>query len=362
VKIGMDARELGGRATGVGRYIRGLLGAWRELPEMRQNELLLFSPRPIPIQAAGTPNLRTVVLPGAGDVWWEQLDLASAANRHDLDVFFAPGYTAPLRLSVPLVLTVHDVSFAAHPEWFGWREGTRRRTLTRLSARKARTILTVSDFSKAEIVAHLGAAAGNVRRVYNGFTPPADVVPGGLPARELLVLYAGTIMNRRHVPALVRAFRRVAGHHPDASLALVGENRTHPHEDVAAVVREAGLGGRAIVHDYADDGLLANLYRRARVFVFLSEYEGFGLTPIEALSAGVPPVLLDTPVAREVCGGAAAYVGDTSESTVAAAIERLLVDDDARRSILAEAPAVLSRFSWTHAGRETLEALAGAAR
>jgi glycosyltransferase involved in cell wall biosynthesis len=362
VRIGIDVRELGGRATGLGRYLAGLLGAWQELPEMREHELLLFSAKPVPIRAGGSLRVRTALVPGAGDVWWEQLKLASAANHHALDVFFAPGYTAPLRLAVPLVLTIHDVSFVAHPEWFGWREGTRRRTLTRLSARKARTILTVSDFSRAEIVAHLGVPADAVRRVYNGFTPPADALPGASDPRELLVLYAGTILSRRHVPDLVRAFRAVAEHYPRASLAIVGDNRTYPREDVGALVRDAGLGARVMVHDYADEGLLANLYHRARVFVFLSEYEGFGLTPLEALSAGVPSVLLDTPVAREVFGRAAAYVEDTSESAVATAIEKLLVDGSARQSILAAAPAVLARFSWTRAGRETLDALVGAAQ
>jgi glycosyltransferase involved in cell wall biosynthesis len=340
----------------------GLLGAWDRLPEARQHELVLFSPAPLPTASTDNLRLQSVVLPGSGDVWWEQIDLASAANGRALDVFFAPGYWAPLRLAVPLVVTIHDVSFVAHPEWFGWREGTRRRTLTRLSARRARTILTVSDFSKREIVAHLGVPPEAVRRVYNGVTPPADRERGSSDPGELLVLYAGTILNRRHVPALIRAFRTVADAHSAASLAIVGDNRTYPREDVVSIVRDCGLSGRVVLHDYADEGLLANLYRRARVFVFLSEYEGFGLTPLEALSADVPSVLLDTPVAREVCGPAALYVKDTSEAAVAAGIERLLLDEDARRAILAERPGVLDRYSWARAGADTLAVLVGAAR
>jgi glycosyltransferase involved in cell wall biosynthesis len=338
-----------------------MLAAWSDLPDARQHELLLFSPSPIALDGIPNPGAHVVVLPGAGDVWWEQMDLAGAANQHALDVFFAPGYTAPLRLAAPLVVTIHDVSFVAHPEWFGWREGARRRVLTRLSARKARTILTVSDFSKSEIVAHLGVAPDIVRRVYNGITPPGD--PGAMErqARGDLVLYVGTILNRRHVPALVRAFRSVATRNPNASLAIAGENRTHPREELTALVRDLGLNGRVSVHDYAAEGLLADLYRQARVFVFLSEYEGFGLTPLEALSVGVPPIVLDTPVAREVCGSAAAYVSDTSESVVAGAIEQLLADDTARRSVLVEAPRVLSRYTWAAAGRDTLDALVGAA-
>ena len=80
------------------------------------------------------------------------------------NVLFAPAYTAPLASPVPVVLTVHDVSFCAHPEWFSWREGMRRRLLTRRSARRAARVLTVSQFSRDEIVRHLGVARRARRR------------------------------------------------------------------------------------------------------------------------------------------------------------------------------------------------------
>jgi glycosyltransferase involved in cell wall biosynthesis len=256
-----------------------------------------------------------------------------------------------------VVLTVHDVSFCAHPEWFGWREGLRRRTMTRLSAKRAHTVLTVSDFSKGEIVRRLGVAPGMVRRVYNGLPRPAgrsDELPS---EAEQLVLYVGSILNRRHVFELIEAFGAVAARHPRTSLAIVGDNRTYPRQNLAAVAERQELGDRVRLYDYVDEDLLAKLYRRARVFAFLSEYEGFGLTPLEALAAGVAPVLLDTPIAREICGEAACYVPDTRVSTVAPALERLLVEERERRALLEHAPAVLSRYSWERAGRETLEAL-----
>ena len=78
-------------------------------------------------------------------------------------MLFAPGYSGPLLGSTPMVVTVHDVSFAAHPEWFSPREGLRRRTLTTLTARKAARVITVSDFSKQEIVRHLGVPQSKVR-------------------------------------------------------------------------------------------------------------------------------------------------------------------------------------------------------
>jgi alpha-1,3-rhamnosyl/mannosyltransferase len=108
---------------------------------------------------------------------------------------------------------------------------------------------------------------------------------------------------------------------------------------------------------YVPDGELAALYASARAFAFLSEYEGLGLTPLEALAAGVPPVLLDTPVARESCGGAALYVERGDIAGTAVALERLLFDEQTRQRLLAAAPSVIGRYRWPEAARHTLDLL-----
>jgi alpha-1,3-rhamnosyl/mannosyltransferase len=108
------------------------------------------------------------------------------------------------------------------------------------------------------------------------------------------------------------------------------------------------------------DAELADAFRRASVFAFLSEYEGFGLPPLEALARGVPPVLLDTPVAREVCGPAARYVPRGDVPAVAAALVDLLLRAPARAALLAHAGAVLARYSWPETARLTMEALESA--
>ena len=110
-----------------------------------------------------------------------------------------------------------------------------------------------------------------------------------------------------------------------------------------------------------DDDLRA-LYSSAGAFVFLSEYEGFGLTPLEALAAGIPVLLLDTPVAREICGDAAMYVARPDPLLVEDALGRLLLDESLRTQFLSAAPAVLSRYSWDDCARQVLQVLLNAAR
>ena len=120
------------------------------------------------------------------------------------------------------MVAIHDVSFAARPDWFTPREGARRRRLTRWSGRRARLVLTISEFSKREIVTRLAIAPGRVRVTLPGVRRS----PAVSSAREPLVLYVGSIFERRHVDRLVEAFvRRVAIAVPDARLEIVGETR-----------------------------------------------------------------------------------------------------------------------------------------
>ncbi len=105
------------------------------------------------------------------------------------------------------------------------------------------------------------------------------------------------------------------------------------------------------------DEQLAGMYADARAFAFLSEYEGLGLTPLEALAAGVPPLLLETAIARESCGAAALYVPVHDLAATTRALDSLLFDEGTRQRILSAAPAELARYSWPTAGRETLAVL-----
>jgi glycosyltransferase involved in cell wall biosynthesis len=120
---------------------------------------------------------------------------------------------------------------------------------------------------------------------------------------------------------------------------------------------------RITLRSYVDDQTLADLYARASVFAFPSEYEGFGLTPLEALSAGVPPVVLDTPIATEIYGGAARYVQhrEPVADRLGDAIVQLLTEQSRRNDVLRHAPDILSRYRWDKTAAEVLEVLEEAA-
>jgi len=368
MRIAVDARELCGHPTGVGRYLHELLTEWAgDAQAMRHSWTLYAHSAP---QVPGAWQARVRVIPGSGGSSWEQWAYPRALAAARPDVIFAPAYSAPLTAPAPVVVTIHDVSFFAHPEWFSFREGTRRRLLTGWSARRATVVLTDTVFSQGEIERHIGLPKSRVRVIPLGIRPvvrlkPDATWPEGVQAtaREPIVLYVGSVFERRRVDQLMAAFDAVADQVPQARLEVVGENRTRrPRIDLEALRRLSRHRERIHLRAYVDDATLADLYARASVFAFLSEYEGFGLTPLEALAAGVPPVLLDTPVARETAGAAAHYVApDAGLPAIAAALVTMLTDDGARREILGKAPAVLAHYDWKATAAQTLAALEGAA-
>jgi glycosyltransferase involved in cell wall biosynthesis len=356
MRIGVDARELCGRSTGVGRYLAGLLREWSGSDDARRHEFVLYAAGDIAL-TLDTRRFATRHVPAAGATRWEQVRLPAVAARDHLDVFFAPAYSAPLRLRVPTVVAIHDISFIAHPEWFRMREGARRRFFCRRSAERARAIVTISEFSRREIVERIGAPPGKIHVIPPGIArwrlPPAE--------RKPIVLYVGSIFNRRHVPDLIRRFAPIARRRPDSSLEIVGDNRSYPSQDVLQTASAEGIEGQVRWHRYVPDAALTDLYSTAMAFAFLSEYEGLGLTPLEALAAGVPPVLLDTPVARESCGNGAIYVPLHDSAAITRALEAALFDEPTRQRLLVHADDVLSRFDWARAGRDTLAVLEASA-
>jgi glycosyltransferase involved in cell wall biosynthesis len=362
----VDARELTGRPTGVGRYLRNLIRAFTDVHGdtvvayfngASPDDPVLAGPR---VVTRALPRMR----PGLA---WQQLRLPSAVRTDAIDVFFAPAYACPLGLGVPCVTTVHDLSFFAIPEDFGWLDGARRRLTVALSIAASARVIAVSDFTRREIVAHFPAAAAKVVHVAHGADDDLPAPPSREDARRRLgtrgplVITVGSVFGRRRLPTLVRAIGRLRVRLPDVRLEVVGEIRAHPRFDGPALAERLGLRGAVRFTGFVDEAGLADRYAAADVAVFLSAYEGFGLPAIEAMARGVPVVVSDRPALDEIFGGAALVAPLEDEDPIAAAIGRLLTDPALAADLVRRGRALAARHSWAVAANETRAALAAAA-
>jgi glycosyltransferase involved in cell wall biosynthesis len=366
--IGVDARELQGRPTGTGRYLRNLLKAWTREGEDRivtyfngppPRDAVLDHPR-VAVRGLGDAPLRGLL--------WQEVRLPAAALADGLDVFFAPAYSCPLRLDRPRVTAVHDLSFVSFPEDFSLRDGLRRRLFTGASIRVSARVLACSAFTRREILARYPEVEGRVVHVPLGRDDDLPPSPPRTEARRRLgvsagfVLTVGAILNRRRLPDLLRAVAILARRRPDAVLDVVGENRTHPHLDLPRLARRFGIEERVRFSGFVTEAELAARYAAADVAVFLSEYEGFGLPALEAMARGVPVIVADRPSLNEIFGAAALVVEPRDAIAVAAALERVLADASLRRDLVARGHDLAARHSWSRTAALTRDTLAAAAR
>jgi glycosyltransferase involved in cell wall biosynthesis len=368
VIVGIDARELQGRPTGTGRYLRSLIRQWTiedsgdrfvayfnggipADPVLREPKLVNRSSKGEPIQA-----LR-----------WQEGYLPAAIERDLVDVFFSPAYTCPLRLRIPRVTAVHDLSFFSVPHDFSWREAFRRRVLTGLSVRASSRVLACSAFTRREIVSHFPESADRVREIPLGPDEDLPQAPGRTEARARLgvegplLLTVGTLLNRRNLATLIQAAGLLARRFPKLVLDVVGDNRTHPRIDFEVFARRLGLEGRVRLSGFVTDAGLADRYAAADVAVFLSSYEGFGLPALEAAARRVPLVLSRCPSLGEVFAGAARFVEPQDPADVAVAVAEVLDDAQARAGLIDAGASLASRHSWSRTARLTRQALREAA-
>jgi glycosyltransferase involved in cell wall biosynthesis len=370
--VGMDARVLSGAphfGLGVRRYAVRVLEHWARAGV---EDVVLFGNYPAETLArfefAGAFEYRVVAPKVTSGSLWEQVCLPWACRSRGIDVLWSPSYTAPFVAGTARAVVVHDISFDM-PE-----AGNRHAALSfvsRHAARRATLVLTDSEFSKREMLTRWTLDGGRVRVIPLASDPPPKDwrarVPGVLSRLGIeppFVLFVGTMYSRRCIPTLLEAFARARAARPDATLVLVGRNRTQPlepiEERVSALNREAG---REIVRHFAfvDDDDLPPLYGSAEVFVYLSTLEGFGLPPLEAMSYGTPVISTAYASLAEVTTGGAVQVEPRDVDAVSRALSELLVDREAREQWAARGREQAARFSWARCASETWEALAGLA-
>jgi len=356
VRIGLDGACLSPRPTGVGRYFQGLL---RELipldPELEYTLFMKGEADP----GLRFPNLRTVTLEGGGSYFiWQNTRLRRALRNGEFDRFWSPNYSLPLCLSTPSILTVHDISWRSLPGDYSWAQRWYKNVTAGRGIRRAGIIFTDSDFSRDEIVRHARVAAGKVKRVHLGidekFQRAGDDEIAGFKARhgvpgQRLIGFLGSFFKRRHVPEMIAAMEIARRRAPDLVLVLVGENYSVP-----PALLLSGRPGVLWLERIAEPELNA-FYSSLSLFLYPSDYEGFGLPPMEALNCGTPSLLLPRGSLAEVYEGLALFIDRPDPALIAEAIAGYLQrEEETRQRLLDRWRERKPYFSWKRAAAECL--------
>ncbi len=271
---------------------------------------------------------------GAGHAW-EQLVLPVRARGRRL---LCPANLAPLAHPDTTVV-IHDAAALRNPDWYSPRYAAWQRRILPVVARRARHVVTVSEFSKAEIVELLGIPAAKVTVIPGGvgeaMTPDADAAAArtalGLPRPYVLSVASATA--RKNLAALVGVAARV-----DADVVVAGGGRPQ-------FAAEGDLKGvRRLGH--VDDGLLPGLYAGAEVVVIPSRHEGFGLIALEAMACGTPVVAARAGALPDTVGDAGVITDEVAQAVVA-----LLANDGERERLRAAGLHRAASFTWDATAR-----------
>src|SRR5262245_58407886 len=357
---GFDGSSLAQGLSGVGYYTSRLLGGLSErLGRHGLDELVVLSNRPVPVPLSSRVRLVQGRLPVRAA--WMEISVPGALREARVDVAHFTNYTAPLRLELPYVVTVHDMSLALLPWCYTWKMRLIvPRVLPRV-VRRARLVLCPSAATRDDVVRLLGADPGRVRVIPHaaprGFDPPRFPEP----SREApYFLFVGNLEPRKNLARAMRAFARVAPALPDQRFVIAGAPGWK-YEDVLAEAARPDLAGRVEMRGYVPEDELPSLYRNATAFVYPSLYEGFGMPVIEAMACGTPVLTSNVAALPELAEGAAVLVDPLDESALAQALHALATDAGLRERLRQAGPARAAQYSWDRTCDLTLDAYAEAA-
>lgn len=352
MRVAVDGRALTSAAGGVRRYVSEL---WRAMP-------------------AVAPDVRGLAIGGSSDVahalglephavrhgvptnlGWSAWALPRAIQRVAPDVVHAPAYTAPLWGARPLVLTIHDVSYARHPEWYPHESDPLRRAFYARSARRADLVLTVSTFSRQEIVAAYGLDAARIVVVPLGVS--STFAPDPSVAREPVVLHVGDLHTRRNLSRLLDVVLDLRAHEPALStlrLVLIGTDRGQ-WASLQAQAAASGAPAAVSLEHGVDDAALCKWYRRASVFAYPSRYEGFGLPLLEAMACGTPVVASRAASIPEVVGTAGILVDPDDTRAWREALAAVLLTPTTASAMGEAGIAHAATFTWARTALATAD-------
>jgi glycosyltransferase involved in cell wall biosynthesis len=364
MRIGLDARFYGRDGKGLGRYTERLLTHLGRLPSshefvvfLRKENVNDFTPP--------AKNFRAVV----ADVPWysvaEQTVLPRILARERCDLLHFLHFNVPVLYRRRFVVTVHDLILAHFPTRRAstrtapvyWAKYALYRGVLAASVRRAAHLLTVSEFSKKDLVATFGCDPDRVTVTLEA----ADALPG--PPRPPAAadrfsngfyLYVGNAYPHKNLEWLVTVLARGWGSGQiQRPLVLVGR-RDYFYDRLAGIAARLGVAPRVHFAGSVPDTVLKWLYSHATAYLFPSRYEGFGLPGLEAMTEGLPVVASNATSLPEMYGDAALYFEPTDGPALLSAIERVERDAALRADLIRRGRDRLTRFSWERLARQTL--------
>ncbi len=360
MRFSVDAHAIGCHLTGNEVYIRNLLTQFAKLD--RSNDFIAYVSQPG--ARLQVPNSVRISRVSANPFRRLGLDLPIQL-RYDRPDLLHVQYTGPLACTVPMVVSVHDVSYLEHPQYFTRFRAEQLRLTVKRTVEAAARVLTPSEFSRRAILRHYKLDERKVVAVPNAvassFRPvdrelAAALVEERFGIRGPFILTVGDLQPRKNHLGLLRAFEAMLGQHPHLPhrLVFVGKETWCSKELHKAVVR-SGVAGRVDFTGFVEDPDLLQFYGACDLFVFPSFYEGFGLPILEAMACGRAVACSSSTAMPEVADAAGILFDPYSVPEMARAMADVLLDGEMRARLERLGTQRAASFTWERAAQRTLD-------
>ncbi len=376
MKIGINSLFFKFPTNGSAQYLSHLVRALGEVDQ--QNEYILLGPqplsqgsdsltsfpyvaKPVPTFAASNENIEKLI--------WEQYTGPAAARKAGVDIFHVPYFAPPYFPRTPTVVTIHDVIPLRLPLYRAGVSVNAYMKLVARAAHKATLVIAISQHAKQDMIDALQLPAERIRVIYEAAGDEYHPITDAAKLAEVrerygvgsrYILYLGGLDARKNVPQLVKAFAHAYRQLGDPSLQLLiagnPEKQSGPlFPDPRPVASDLGMTGQ-IVYRFIEEEDKPAIYSGASVFVFPSLYEGFGLTPLEAMSCGAPVICSNRTSLPEVVGDAAISLNPDDTHAMVEAMCDVLTKSDLRADLQERSLQRATRFNWRKTAAETVAA------
>ncbi|MFA6250899.1 MAG: glycosyltransferase family 1 protein [Candidatus Shapirobacteria bacterium] len=360
--IGIDGNEANYPIrVGIGQFAFNLLCSLHRQNDHRYRYLIFLKNPPLKDMPQERPNWQYQVF-GPPKLWTKYALPGKLFTQNPKpDLFYSPGHYTPLFSPCPIIPTIHDLAYQKYPRLFTIKDYFQLKLWTFHSLFRARHIVSVSDFTKQELVSRYHLKADKITVAHNGVDPVPTIKPKQAQSvlskfniSEPFFLYLGTLKPNKNIPFLIDAFSLFLSRHPDFLLVIAGK-KGWLYSEIFAKVTALKLNSRIVFTDFVTETEKWVLYQNAFSVLMPSLYEGFGIPAIEAMQAGTPVIVSNIPPLVEVVG-ADGLITDLDHPTFLAEKMALLLDPATRAKIINYGRVRAKKFTWDKCAKSVMRA------
>ena len=366
MRIAIDITSIPVKKAGVGLYVLKLIDQLQTIDQTNQY-LIFIRRRDINNINIRNPNFKLYSVRHFSRVHgivWEQLVLPFILLRKKVKVLHSPHYTCPfLKLGWKQVITFHDMTYFLFPKRHRFWHVLFFRFIMKRSIHIADAIMADSESTKNDILKYFKLDPEKITTVHlgvsNDYMPQADgrakesiVQKYQLPSPDY-ILFVGTLEPRKNIQGLIKAFALIAKAFPKLVLVVAGQKGWH-YEEIFKLVRENNLNDKIIFTGYVAESELPKLFAGAKLFIYPSFYEGFGLPVLEAMACGIPVITSNISSMAEIASGAARLINPDRIEEIANEIQLVLSNDQLSKQLAEKGLARTKMFSWKKMAEQNL--------